>query len=117
MSIVRKINTPLFSSLFLLALITLLSTGCQKINDATTIGNGIIPAVDNISTFETSLFAETDNFLLTDSTRVLTTDVMALGHIQNDAVFGQVHADGYFSIVPPNAMIYPFYRKDSIVGI
>jgi len=114
---VRKINNPLISALLSLFLSAFILTGCQKINDATTIGNGVIPAVDNISTFETTLYTETDNFLLTDSTRVLTTDVMALGHIQNDAVFGQVHADGYFSIVPPNSMIYPFYRKDSIIAI
>lgn len=113
----RKIYTPLASAVFSLFLSTFILTGCQKINDATTIGSGVIPAVDNISTFETNLYTETDNFLLSDSTRVLTTDVMALGHIQNDAMFGQVHADGYFSILPTNAMIYPFYRKDSIVAI
>ena len=113
----RKIYTPLASALFSLFLSTFILTGCQKINDATTIGSGVIPAVDNISTFETNLYTETDNFLLSDSTRVLTTDVMALGHIQSDAMFGQVHADGYFSILPTNAMIYPFYKKDSIVAI
>lgn len=113
----RKIYTQLTSSLFSLFIVAFILTSCQKINDATTIGTGMIPAVDNISTFETNLYTETDNFLLTDSTRVLTTDIMALGHILNDAVFGQVHADGYFSIVPPNAMFYPFYKKDSIVAI
>ena len=90
---------------------------CQKINESTTIGNGIIPAVDNISTFETYLNAETDNFLLSDSTQVFMSDYMALGHISNDQNFGEVHADGYFAITPPNTMFYPFYRKDSIVGI
>lgn len=113
----RKNFTFLSSAIYLPILVILFFAGCRKINDSTTIGNGIIPAVDNISTFETVLAAETDNFLLTDSTRVLTTDVMALGHIQNDEAFGQVHADGYFSIVPPNTMIYPFYQKDSIVAI
>lgn len=102
---------------FLLLLLVLSISACRKINDSTDVGSGVIPAVDNISTFETNLVTETDNFLMTDSTRVLTTDLMVLGHIQNDQSFGQVHADGYFSIVPPNAMIYPFYAKDSLLGI
>lgn len=113
----RKISNS-FNCRFLLPIaILLLVSSCRKINDSTTVGNGIIPAVDNISTFETVLFTQTDNFFLTDSTRVLTTDVMALGHIQNDEAVGQLHADGYFSIVPPNAMIYPFYVKDSIIAV
>lgn len=110
-------NFTFLSAAIYLTFLSVIFLGCRKINDSTTIGNGIIPAVDNISTFETILSTETDNFLLTDSTKVLTTDVMALGHIQSDDAFGQIHADGYFSILPPNTMIYPFYRKDSIVAI
>jgi hypothetical protein len=91
--------------------------GCTKINDSTTLGNGLIPPVDNISTFETVLSTETDNFLLPDSSRVLSTDLMALGYINQDDAFGQLRADGYFSILPPNTMIYPFYQKDSLVAV
>ncbi len=90
---------------------------CTKINDATSLGNGLIPPVDNINTFETVLATETDNFILPDSTRVLSTDMMALGYINQDDAFGQLKADGYFSIIPANLMIYPFYRKDSIIAV
>jgi hypothetical protein len=104
-------------SLFVFIVTVFALSACKKINDSTEVGNGVIPAVDNIYTFETNLIAETDNFLMTDSTKVLTTDLMVLGHIQNDQAFGQLHADGYFSVVPPNSMIYPFYVKDSLLGI
>lgn len=109
---------PYRSIPFYLLVISVLSLfGCRKINSATEIGNGVIPAVDNISTFETFLETETDNFLLTDSTEVFFTDKIALGHIGNDQSFGELHADGYFSIVPANTMFYPFYRRDSIVAV
>lgn len=93
------------------------TTGCTKINNTTELGNGIIPAVDNIRTFQTFLETETDNFLFTDSTKVFYKDDMAIGHIDNDLEFGKTHADAYFTILPPTNMFYPFYRKDSIVGI
>lgn len=90
---------------------------CRKINESTSLGNNVLPAVDNITTFETYLPAETDNFLLTDSTQVYMSDNMAIGHVSNDQNFGEVHGDGYFAMVPPTTLFYPFYRKDSIVGI
>jgi len=104
-------------SIFILLLAVSFWQGCTKINDSTTLGNGLIPPVDNISTFETVLSTETDNFLLPDSSRVLSTDLMALGYINQDDAFGQLRADGYFSILPPNTMIYPFYQKDSLVAV
>ena len=110
----KPYRTLAFYSALILAL---LFTGCRKINSATEIGNGVIPAIDNITTFETFLESETDNFLLTDSTDVFFTDKIALGHITNDQSFGESHADGYFSIVPANTMFYPFYRRDSIVAV
>jgi len=106
----------LFCFYFVIPVISLLQS-CTKINDSTTLGNGLIPPVDNIFTFETVLSTETDNFILPDSTRVLSSDLMALGYISQDDVFGQVKADGYFSILPPNNMIYPFYQRDSLIAV
>lgn len=102
---------------FCVIVVIALLQGCTKINDSTSLGNGLIPPVDNISTFETVLSTETDNFILPDSSRVLSTDLMALGFISQDDAFGQVKADGYFSVLPPNNMIYPFYQKDSLVAV
>ncbi len=104
-------------AIFSILILALSFMGCRKINSATEIGNGVIPAIDNITTFETFLESETDNFLLTDSTEVFFTDKLALGHVGNDQSFGELHADGYFSIVPANIMFYPFYRRDSIVAV
>lgn len=113
----QQLKPTRFLLVFSIVLTVLFFTGCRKINSSTEIGNGVIPAIDNITTFETFLEADTDNFLLTDSTEVFYTDKIALGHIGNDQNFGELHADGYFSIFPANTMFYPFYRRDSIVAV
>jgi hypothetical protein len=91
--------------------------GCRKINEATTLGAGVIPAIDNIHTFETYLETVTDNFLFNDSTKVYFSDQMAIGHIGNDQDFGTTHANAYFNVSAPNYLYYPFYNKDSLVAI
>ena len=103
-----------------IAAIALLIAGmisCTKINDPTELGGDLLPVIDNIRTFQTFLETNTDNFLFTDSNKVFYSDDLALGHIDDDREFGKTHADAYFTIFPPTAMFYPFYRKDSIVGI
>jgi hypothetical protein len=110
----NKLSTYLFISISA-ALIAII--GCRKINDATSLGEGILPVIDNIHTFETYLEAQTDNFLFNDSTKVLFTDQMALGHIGNDQDFGTTHANGYFNVSAPNYLYYPFYNRDSLVAI
>lgn len=91
--------------------------GCTKINDPTELGGDVLPVIDNIRTFQTFLEANTNNFLFTDSNKVFYSDDLALGHIDDDREFGKTHADAFFTILPPTAMFYPFYRKDSVVGI
>ena len=93
------------------------ASGCTKINNPTELGGDVLPAVDNIRTFQTFLETQTDNFLFTDSNKVFYSDDMTLGHIDDDREFGKTHADAYFNVLPPTAKFYPFYRKDSIVGI
>ncbi|MBM3914965.1 MAG: DUF4270 domain-containing protein [Sphingomonadales bacterium] len=91
--------------------------GCTKINDPTELGGDVLPAIDNIRTFQTFLETQTDNFLFNDSNKVFYSDDLALGHIDDDREFGKTHADAYFNILPLTGMFYPFYRKDSIVAI
>ena len=86
---------------------------CTKI-DTTTLGADLIPAVDNIHTFEMVLDVESDNLLIDDSTKVLSTDDLPIGYT-NDPEFGQTKADLYFSISAPAYGTYPFGKKDSIV--
>lgn len=95
----------------------LLFVSCTKINNPTELGGDVLPAIDNIRTFQTFLETRTDNALFIDSNKVFYSDDMALGHIDDDREFGKTHADAYFNILPISAKFYPFFNKDSIVGI
>lgn len=97
--------------------VAILFSGCRKINDATTLGDGLIPPVDNINTFETYLPIESDNLLYNDTNKVYFADIHALGYISGDTEFGTTKAESYFNISYPNYLIYPFYNKDSVVAI
>ena len=52
----------------------LVTSGCTKINNPTELGGDVLPAVDNIRTFQTFLETQTDNFLFTDSNKVFYSD-------------------------------------------
>lgn len=103
-------------SLFILSVVIAVFS-CTKINEATELGSNLIPGVDNVHTFEVSLNAVTNNLLFTDSTKVLYTDAVALGDI-NDPEFGHTHANFCFNIDPPAFGAYPFItRPDSLPAI
>jgi hypothetical protein len=108
-----------YGSLLLLLSIVILSLGlnsCKKINEATELGGDLIPAVDNIHTFESFYTVETDNQLYSDSSKLTYSDGVALGAITNDPEFGQTQASVYFNLAPSGFGAYPFYNKDSIVN-
>ena len=89
---------------------------CTRI-DTTDLGDGLIPAVDNVTTFDTTMDVQTDNFLFNDTTRSFTSDDMALGYISSDPEFGQTIGEMYFNI---GAQVYPFWPydgKDSVKAI
>lgn len=111
-------NKNLVFSFF--AIISVLLIGfisCKKINEATELGGGLIPPIDNINTFETYLDIETDNKLFNDTTNVYGSDYLTLGHIASDPEFGSTHANGYFDLGRPTYMTNPFIHKDSVVAI
>jgi len=91
------------------------ASSCTKI-DTTSIGSNLIPAVDNVNTFDTLLDVTTKNFLFNDSTRLSRTELHAVGGINNDPLFGTVSAATYMEMHPS---IFPssFYAKDSLVGL
>ena len=104
------------STLFIIAIIisvASLFSACKKLNESTELGGGLIPPVDNITTFETYLDVETDNKIFNDTTKVYFNDNLAIGHISNDPEFGQTHADAYFNISSAIYPFYPFFNKDS----
>lgn len=97
--------------------VAMLFTACRKINDATELGSGLIPPIDNINTFETFLDVEADNLLLNDTNKVYYADLHALGYISNDPEFGSTKGESYFNVSYGNYMLNPFYNKDSVLAI
>ncbi|RYY89348.1 MAG: DUF4270 family protein [Chitinophagaceae bacterium] len=101
------------------ALFLTLSLGiqsCRKINEATELGGGLVPAVDNINTFETYLDVETDNGRWNGNTTTSPTDLVVLGAINNDPEFGSTTADVYFNYGPSRYGVgtYPYFKRDSV---
>jgi hypothetical protein len=91
---------------------SLIFLSCKKVNEATDLGSDLIPAVDNVNTFELFLETETDNFsLLDDTTRILVNDDFAVGTL-NDPEFGKTEASLYFPISSAKYGTYPFVNKD-----
>lgn len=85
--------------LIILAVVSFIS-GCTKI-DTTTIGQGLLPIVDNINTFEETYDVVTKNYtnLKSDSTYIFTSEPHVLGHI-DDPVFGKTTANMYIQVLP-----------------
>lgn len=89
-------------------------TSCTKI-DTTDLGNDLIPAVDNVNTFETILNTITDNFLFVDdSTRMYKSQDHTVGIINNDPEFGQTNASLYAAFSPAAFGTHPFVKKDTV---
>ncbi|MGV3767669.1 MAG: DUF4270 family protein [Chitinophagaceae bacterium] len=96
---------------------TLALMACNKL-DTTTIGNDLIPVVDNVNTFDTTLAVEARNFFYTDSVNVYASDVHALGTVLTDPLFGTTTASILAQFKPSAYGVYPFLNaKDSIVAI
>ncbi|HEX5024348.1 MAG TPA: DUF4270 family protein [Agriterribacter sp.] len=106
----------LLFSIGLGTLAIILNTHCTKITP-TDIGTELLPAVDNVQTFETSLRVYADNYLMNDSSRINYSEDHALGIIEDDPEFGKTEGQIYFSVVPTSTDSYPFTNVDSIVGM
>ena len=91
-------------------------SSCTKI-DTTDLGNELIPAVDNVNTFETVLDVITNNVLPIDSTEIPFNLDHAIGIIENDLDFGKTDAALYFDVSPSAFKAYPFVKKDSVVAV
>lgn len=106
-----------FSLAFLILSVLFISFfSCKKINEATDLGGGLIPGVDNINTFEIALNSITNNALYNDTVKVGYSDQVALGDV-NDPEFGHTHANLSFTITPSTLGVNPFGHKDSVVAI
>ena len=106
----------LLFSIGLGTLAIVLNTHCTKITP-TDIGTDLLPVVDNVHTFETSLRVYADNYLMNDSTRINFAEDHALGIIADDPEFGKTESQVYLSVVPASTSRYPFINRDSIIGM
>jgi hypothetical protein len=107
----------IFSSIIFI-LFSLLISSCKRINEATEIGQDLIPPVDNITTFQTFLDVETNNVsMLNDTAEMNPTDPVAIGNITSDPEFGSTNASAYFSISSNTYGANPFIHRDSVVQI
>ncbi len=107
-----------FCLIAIIASVSILFSACKKINEATELGGSLIPPVDGINTFDTSLNVQTfnDTFgLATDSQYLSKNEVHYLGKINNDPFFGKTDARIFLELKPP---LYPYYfgntKSDSL---
>lgn len=111
-------SKSLLSVLTAISALLLLATACRKINDATTLGSGLIPPVDNINTFDTliDVMGYNDSFTFADDSQYYsrTEPTMLIGRISADPFFGKSEARMYFEIKPTAYGVYPFARPDSV---
>lgn len=106
-------NKPLALSLGAIILSSVLFYSCKKINEATELGGGLIPPIDNIHTFDTTLEVQAfnDSFTLaTDSVLSYREDEQFLGVINNDPLFGKTDARMYLQL-KPGFFKYTFLNK------
>jgi hypothetical protein len=106
---VKKFLIGLFSLAILLSFVQ----SCQKL-DTTDLGIGLIPVVDNVNTFDTTLEVIAANRPMPngDSTSISRSESHALG-VMVDPEFGTTSANIYFEILPPTSGVYPFGNRDS----
>ena len=107
-------------ALLLGAIITsfvILFSACKKINSSTELGTGLIPGVDNITTFDTTIDVQAfnDTFgIVNDSTRFSYTDEAFLGRINSDPIFGKTDARLFFELKPSTYKFAFANKSDSL---
>jgi hypothetical protein len=100
----------------ILASFVFIQYSCAKI-DTTVLGSDLIPVVDNVNTFDTTLEVFTNNDYLPDTSAITYNEDNAVGII-NDPDFGITKAAIYSEIVSPfYGTSHPFTSKDSVKSI
>ncbi len=92
------------------------SQGCTKI-DSTELGADLIPAVDNVNTFEDLLTIDAFREQNVDSTKISRAEPHVLGAINNDPVFGKTRADIFLELKPT---FFPYFfgsARDTIDAV
>ena len=94
---------PIRFILFCLSLLFIVSS-CKRINEATDLGEDLLPGIDGVHTFDTTLTSlQTYNHItdpLKDSIRIRFTEDQILGNISGDPLFGQTNAKMFLQLKP-----------------
>jgi hypothetical protein len=101
LQVFKKQYRTAFTGLVILFLFTI---SCTKI-DTTTLGQNLIPVVDNIHTFDTTFTVIANNFDEGECDTIMRNDLQALGIISNDPYFGKTNAAIYMELKPS---VFPF---------
>ncbi len=100
-----------------IAIVAIVFSSCRKINEATELGGGIIPPVDGINTFDTTITVQAfnDTFgLANDSQYLAKGEEFFLGRINNDPFFGKTDARIFLELKPPTFKYAFADRPDSL---
>lgn len=95
-------NRPVRIILFIFSLFLVFSS-CRRINESTSLGDNIIPGVDGVNTFDTTLSVVSFNEIFADnedSIRVGRNDDHLLGNITSDPFFGRTSAKIFLELKP-----------------
>ncbi len=110
---IRQFRFILFSFSLLL-----LITSCKKLNEATDLGDDILPGIDGVNTFDTTLTVEAYNSIfdpLKDSVYIGAGSDHILGSVTNDPFFGNTDASIFLQLKPE---VFPWtfngVKKDSL---
>lgn len=101
---INAVNNRFLPALLLSVLFFFTILSCKKINESTTLGDEIIPGVDGVTTFDTTLTVEAYNELFTqtnDSIYISRNEDHLLGNIVNDPLFGKTNAKIFLELKPP----------------
>jgi hypothetical protein len=94
---------PIRFLLFCLSLVFIVSS-CKRINEATDLGEDLLPGVDGVHTFDTTLTSLQTYSHITDpskdSIRIRFAEDQILGSISGDPLFGQTNAKMFIQLKP-----------------
>jgi Domain of unknown function (DUF4270) len=112
-----KIKQIVLFYIAIVATVAIVFSACRKINEATELGGDLVPPVDNINTFDTTVDVQTfnDTFgLANDSQYLARSEEHFLGLINSDNIFGRTDARIFLELKPTQYGTYPFARRDSV---
>jgi hypothetical protein len=86
---------------------------CKKINEPTELGGDLLPAIDNVNTFDTTLEVLASYHTSPEYDTAYASDNLALGQI-NDPLFGSTNAGLYFNLSSSKYSSLPFINKAAV---